>query len=254
MYAPIATKAPWPSEICPLAASTSRPRIAMKYAPTVASCTVRNSESTNGSTASTTTPAQNVQSLAVMRAPPRSRRRARCGRTSRTPKITASAVASRSSLSIQWMYVPARFRTTPSTSPPTTAPSGESMPPSSGGGERVEQHPEHHVRLEEERRRREHARDGAERGGEPPSHRGHRADVDPDQARLDRIRGGGAQPEPGLRAREEQTDEREGDDRDADHTELQLRERDAADVNRRRRERPGKLPGARRPRSTSSAR
>src|SRR5581483_6366285 len=52
------------------------------------------------------------------------------GRTRSTARMTASAVASRSSPPIQWTYVPARLRRTPSRRPPSTAPSGESMPPS----------------------------------------------------------------------------------------------------------------------------
>src|SRR6266850_7046784 len=68
--------APWPSEIWPLCpVRMSSPRIAMKYAPTVASCTVRKSLSTNGRTTNTTTPAANAIALSLITATPWSLRR-----------------------------------------------------------------------------------------------------------------------------------------------------------------------------------
>src|SRR6185437_6542276 len=50
------------------------------------------------------------------------------GRTSSTPRITASATGSRSSVPTQSTYVPIRLISTPSSSEPTTAPSGLSSP------------------------------------------------------------------------------------------------------------------------------
>src|SRR5438874_484963 len=51
------------------------------------------------------------------------------GRTSSTPRITASATGSRRSVPIQSTYVPIRFTKTPSSRAPTTAPNGLEIPP-----------------------------------------------------------------------------------------------------------------------------
>src|SRR6185503_11007238 len=51
------------------------------------------------------------------------------GLTRRTPRITASATGRRRSLPTQSTYVPIRLTKTPSSSEPTTAPTGLSRPP-----------------------------------------------------------------------------------------------------------------------------
>ncbi len=84
----------------------------------------------------------------------------------------------------------------------------------------------------------------------PQPARQHRRDADADEPRLDRVDGGRAQPEAELRAREEAADEHDDDQRDGDHADVLLREGDAADGDRRGRERPGELLHRRRPRPT----
>ena len=59
----------------------------------------------------------------------------------------------------------------------------------------------------------------------------------PSQPRLERV-GCGAQAEPDLRALEEQSDEGGAGERHADHAEVLLRKRGAAEVDGRGRERP----------------
>ena len=181
--------APWPSEIWPVKpvrmfSPSERHEVDRRRRRAAAAGSRRR---TRGRTSRTTTPTTSAATRRASGARRRSsyaphhrRRRARSARTSRTTRMTSSAAGSRSSAPTKSTYAPSRLRPTPSSSPPTTAPTGRrcrraprprgrragSAASCSGRGRRSA---------------RPASRDGAEHRREPPAQREHPAHAHADE-------------------------------------------------------------------------
>ena len=156
--------------------------------------------------------------------------------------MTASAVASRSSPPIQCTYVPVRLSSTPSRRPPTTAPTRRVHPAEHGGGERVEQDASAscsargRATAPPSRPRPRRARRRA-----PSPRRASRATRTPTSRASTGLTAAARRPRPAFVRVNSRPTSDDDDHRDGDHADVLLRERDAADVDRRRRERAGEL-------------
>ena len=124
--------------------------------------------------------------------------------------MTTNATGSLSSSPTKSTYVETRFRPTPRTSPPRTAPSGLSSPPRMAAANGVQQDRPHHVRVEEDGRRHHHPGDRAEHRRRSPSPS---ASIQPTRTPTSRLASGfdgrRAHGEAELREAEEQQQERD---------------------------------------------